>query len=156
MIGNPYGQFLQNTQSNFNNSYGQNQGYNAYGQQMQQPQLIPQQQPQQQNIIRVNGYEGAKAYTMNANSVVALFDANEQKFYLKQADGGGFSTINVYEYLPYEQNKVEEHKSQDFVSREEFEQFKSQLIEMTKNTGQEDIISNKPTKTNKSSTKVEV
>ena len=148
MVGNPYGQFLQNTQSNFNNSYGQNQMYNSYGQQMQQPQVMPQQQTQQQNIIRVNGYEGAKAYTMNANSVVALFDANEQKFYLKQADGGGFSTINTYEYVAYEENKTELQTSQDFVNREEFEQFKSQLINMVQSE-------QKTTKTSRTTTKAE-
>ena len=60
----------------------QNQYYN---QQMTNQQFLP--QTQTQNIIRVNGIEGAKAYQMNANSIVSLFDANEDIMYIKSTDG---------------------------------------------------------------------
>lgn len=48
-------------------------------------------QPSQ--IIRVNGLPGAQAYQMGANASVALFDANEDYFYIKSTDGAGFASI---------------------------------------------------------------
>ncbi len=155
MIGNPYGQFLQNTQG-INYGQQQNANYGNYNQTIPQ-QTVPQPMSQQQNVVRVNGLEGAKAYTMNANSVVALFDANEEKFYLKISDGANFSTINTYSYTPYEENKVEVNQTQEFVSRAEFEQFKSQLMSMA-STMQEKVEepTTKVTRSSKSTTKAEV
>ena len=40
-------------------------------------------------IVRVNGYQGAQAYQMGANSAAVLFDANEDIFYKKITDGAG-------------------------------------------------------------------
>ena len=44
-------------------------------------------------LIRVTGFDGAKAYQMPPNSSVALFDSNEDIFYVKTTDGAGFPTI---------------------------------------------------------------
>lgn len=41
----------------------------------------------ERGIVRVNGIQGAQAYQMGANSSVALFDANEDFFYIKTTDG---------------------------------------------------------------------
>ena len=62
-------------QNNFSNPYVALMGYN---QNMYTP---PAEIPQ--NLIRVNGIDGAKAYQMPANSTVALFDANEDVMYIK-------------------------------------------------------------------------
>lgn len=43
----------------------------------------------QESITRVTGEEGAKAYQMAPNSSAALFDGNEDIFYLKTTDGAG-------------------------------------------------------------------
>ena len=39
--------------------------------------------PQGQQLEKVNGMESAKAYPTSPNSMVALFDANDDVFYLK-------------------------------------------------------------------------
>ena len=43
----------------------------------------------ERGIVRVNGIQGAQAYQTGANSSVALFDANEDFFYIKTTDGAG-------------------------------------------------------------------
>ena len=111
----------------FQNPYasltGQNQFYNP---QMMNP--TPRQpQEQTQSLIRVNGIDGAKAYQMPANSTVALFDSNEDIMYVKSTDGAGFPSIRTFEFT----EKVNvERKSPDveYISREEFEKFKKELM----------------------------
>ena len=53
---------------------------------------------QAQSLVRVTGIEGAKAYQMPPNSMMALFDANDDLFYFKTTDGGGFPTIKVFRF----------------------------------------------------------
>lgn len=75
--------------------YG-NQGYPQYGQQTQQP------MQQQTGLNRVTGIEGARAFAVNPNSVVALFDDTQDVFYVKSTDSGGFPTIRGYRFTPIE------------------------------------------------------
>ena len=72
-------------------------------------------QNQSQQIVSVNGMEGAKAYQMYPNSTVALFDSNNDIFYLKKTDGAGFATIRRFKFVEIgeEENKV----SSDFEKR---------------------------------------
>lgn len=52
-------------------------------------------------LIRVNGRAGAEAYYMDApNSEAALFDANDDVFYFKSTDGGGYPTIRAFRFEP--------------------------------------------------------
>ena len=69
--------------------------YNAY---QQSPQMQYTGNTQQQGLVRVTGIEGAKAYQMPPNSMMALFDANDDIFYFKTTDGGGFPTIKVFRF----------------------------------------------------------
>lgn len=63
-------------------------------------------QPQMstQNLIRVNGIDGAKAYQMSANSTVALFDTNEDIMYVKSTDGAGFPSIRTFSFTEIKEN----------------------------------------------------
>ena len=54
----------------------------------------------ERGIVRVNGIQGAQAYQMGANSSVALFDANEDFFYIKTTDGAGFASIRKFKFVP--------------------------------------------------------
>ena len=76
-------------------------------------------------LIRVTGMDGAKAYQMSANSVVALFDSNEDILYIKSTDGANFPTIKTFKFIPYEVS--ENTPNTDFISREEFENFKQEV-----------------------------
>ena len=118
----------------------QNQYYN---QQMNNQQFLP--QTQTQNLIRVNGIEGAKAYQMNANSIVSLFDANEDIMYIKSTDGAGFPSIRTFSFTEVkEENKPTQQV--DYISREEFEEFKKELM----NNGKQSISRSKSNLTDKS------
>lgn len=131
MFQNPYASLMPQ----------QNQYYNP---QMNNQQIFP--QIQTQNLIRVNGIEGAKAYQMSANSIVSLFDANEDIMYIKSTDGAGFPSIRTFSFTEVkEENKPAQQV--DYISREEFEEFKKELM----NNGKQSISRSKSNLTDKSS-----
>lgn len=130
MFQNPYASLMPQ----------QNQYYNP---QMNNQQIYP--QIQTQNLIRVNGIEGAKAYQMSANSIVSLFDANEDIMYIKSTDGAGFPSIRTFSFTEVkEENKPAQQV--DYISREEFEEFKKELM----NNGKQSISRSKSNLTDKS------
>lgn len=82
------------------------------------PQAI---QPAAQEIIRVTGVEGARAYPIAPNSRVALFDDGRDVFYIKSADGGGYPTLTAFTFAPLQDAPA---ASADYVTRAEFEELK--------------------------------
>lgn len=115
-----------------------------YPQSMNNQQIIPQEQPQ--NLIRVNGIDGAKAYQMPANSTVSLFDSNEDIMYIKNTDGAGFPSIRMFRFEEIKETTKNEEK-QDYISRKEFEEFKKELM----NNGKQSISRSKSNLADKSS-----
>lgn len=89
-------------------------------------------------LIRVTGIDGAKAYQTQPNSTVALFDGNEDIFYIKTTDGANFPTIRSFKFVPYEPEKETITNNIDFVNRTEFEEFKTK-IEGLINNGKQSI-----------------
>lgn len=69
-------------------------------------------------LIRVTGMDGAKAYQMPPNSVVPLFDADNDIMYVKSTDGAGFPTIRAFAFQPVE-DKPE--PVPQYVTRDEFD-----------------------------------
>ena len=52
------------------------------------------------NIIWVQGIEGAKAWQLNPNSMVILLDSEaEGKMYIKVSDNIGMSSLRVFNYI---------------------------------------------------------
>lgn len=84
--------------------------------------------PLPQTLTRVTGLDGAKAYQMAPNSVVPLFDSNEDIMYIKSTDGAGFPTIKSFAFTEITEKATSQTKTEDFVSREEFESFKKELM----------------------------
>lgn len=121
MFQNPYAALMGQSQPYYN-----------------QPQIMNNQpmmtQEPIQNLIRVNGIEGAKAYQMPANSTVALFDANNDILYVKCTDGAGFPSIRTFTFTEVKEVENETTKV-DYISREEFENFKKELM----NNGKQSI-----------------
>lgn len=62
--------------------------------------------------------DGAKAYQMPPNSVVPLFDADNDIVYVKSTDGAGFPTIRAFAFQPVE-DKPEPVRQ--YVTRDEFD-----------------------------------
>lgn len=95
---------------------------------------VPFQQPLN-NLIRVTGYEGAKAYEMPPNSVVALFDGNDDVFYIKTSDGAGFSTIKVFDFFPRQESvaattATTQGNTIDYATKQDLETMQAQIEEL--------------------------
>lgn len=90
--------------------------YNPY-----QPQFVlPQEQPQTQQIQYVNGVESAKQYQLPPNSSVILMDANEAIFYTKTTDASGYGVIKAYTFS----------ESEQVAPQDEIKQIKAELDEV--------------------------
>lgn len=75
----------------FENPYMQ---YNPYFQQPQMP---------RQEVIKVNGENGARAYTIGANSSALLLDSSGRLVWLVTTDGAGYKTIAPYDITPHQE-----------------------------------------------------
>lgn len=88
--------------------------------------MSQQQFNQPQNVLKVNGIEGARAYQMAPNSMAALFDSNEDIFYIKTSDAGGFSNIQAYSFKRIEERPAAEPNN-NYVTRKEFDELKEAI-----------------------------
>lgn len=77
----------------------QNPFFNPYGF-MQQPQPVQPQQPPQQ-VVRVNGENGARAYGIGANSSALLLDESGTMVWLITSDGAGYKSVSAYDIVPH-------------------------------------------------------
>lgn len=78
-------------------------------------------------LIRVTGIDGAKAFQMPPNSVVPLFDSDNDILYVKSTDGAGFPTIRTFAFTPLNQESAKQNA--EFVTVEEFNQFKQEVLD---------------------------
>jgi hypothetical protein len=80
--------------------------YNQYAPTFMQPQAQPfqswGQNPQRQEIVRVNGENGARAYQLAPNSSALLLDESAPLVWLVQTDGAGYKTATPYTIAPYQ------------------------------------------------------
>lgn len=104
-------------------------------------QLYPQPQPQyphiaSNGIIWVQGEAGAKSYLVAPNNTVQLWDSENNVIYLKSADASGMPSMRILDYTIRENNAQEGGNSLKndsvYVTKEEFEKFKEELLEKTK------------------------
>ena len=85
-----------NFQNPFIGSYG-------YGQAMPGQYMPPgiQQAPAQQ-VVRVNGENGARAFQIGANSSALLLDESGLMVWLVTSDGAGYKTVQAYDIAPHQ------------------------------------------------------
>lgn len=55
-----------------------------------------------QEIIKVNGENGAKAFQLAPNCSALLLDENNPLVWLVQTDGAGYKTVSPYTISPYQ------------------------------------------------------
>ena len=82
-------------------------------------------QGQIKSLTRVNGLEGAKAFQVMPRETVALFDGNDDIFYIKSADDGGFPTIKAYRFTEVDLTGVK--PTNDYVTKSEFEELRNEV-----------------------------
>ncbi len=89
-----------------------------------QPQTPQVAQGQQviQGVRFVSGIEEAKNCTIPLGSKALLMDKEKDRFYLKETDVTGVSTVSEFEF-----KKVEAEARQEYITRQEFEQLSAQL-----------------------------
>ena len=68
-------------------------------------------QPQRQELIRVNGLEGAKNYPLSPGSTVALFDAETDTMFIKSMDADGFPSIRTFTFMETTSNPADTTES---------------------------------------------
>ena len=78
--------------------YPYNNPYAAYPQQN-----TGQYQMQPQQIVKVSGEPGARAYQMPANSSALLLDETAPVVWLKTTDGAGYPQLTPYKIEPFKQ-----------------------------------------------------
>ena len=108
--------------NNFINPYQNNAIYGPLPFQVQQPQTPAQQ------LVKVSGLDGAKAYQMPPNSAAALFHESEDLFYVKTTDGAGFPTIRAFRFEPLEEPAAKTVEVEKYVTIDEFEAFKKEVL----------------------------
>ena len=80
----------------------------------------------QTNIAKVNGLESVKACATVPQSKMVYFDANEDIFYIKETDINNYPTIRSYKF---EEIKPKENlKTVEYVTIDEFNKFKEELL----------------------------
>ena len=87
----------------------QNPFLNPYGVPQQYPtQVMQPMQPAAQQVVRVNGENGARTYQLGANSSAILLDESGLMVWLVTSDGAGYKTVQAYDIIPH---KAEPDKS---------------------------------------------
>lgn len=101
-------------------------------------------------IIFVQGETGAKAYQIPINSTVLLMSSEANEFFIKSTDQAGFPTIKKYRFTEVTPTKTTEQeqqvKTQNFVTREEFEALKNEIKQLKEPKNEPDNENVKPKK----------
>lgn len=84
----------------------------------------PQQQANVVNMILVNSEEEARNYALNPGNSVFLMDSNNSVFYTKSVDFSGIATFKKYQFS--EVTDTPAPSQGDYITREEFEEWKKQ------------------------------
>ena len=84
------------------------------------------------NIVWVQGIEGAKAWQLNPNSMTIMLDSeNEGKMYIKVSDQIGISSLRIFNYkeeLPSE-NKNNQVDLSQYVTRDEIKNLVKECLD---------------------------
>ena len=84
-------------------NYG-NPFLNPYGQQ-----FMPTVQQPAQQVVRVSGENGARAYQLPPNSSALLLDETGVMIWLVTSDGAGYKTVSAYDIQPHKTETAREY-----------------------------------------------
>lgn len=74
-------------------------------------------------ILRVNGIEEARNFSIKSGDEAVLFDNNDDIFYIKKADEVGRNILHAFRYEEIQLDEV----STNGVSKKDFEDFKTEI-----------------------------
>jgi hypothetical protein len=75
----------------------------------QQGPMMYQQAQQTQQVVRVNGENGARAYQIGPNGSALLLDESGTIVWLVTTDGAGYKTVGAYDITPHRQPAVPDY-----------------------------------------------
>lgn len=83
---------------------------------------VGQSQPQRQEVVKVNGENGARAYPIGPNSSAWLLDESGRISWLVLTDGAGYKTVEPYDIQPHQKAPAPDYTTlEDRIARlEEF------------------------------------
>ena len=85
--------------------------YGNFYPQMPQNPYMQAVQPQKQEVIKVNGENGARAYQMPPNSSALLLDESGQLVWLVVSDGACYKSIGAYDITPHEEASAPDYST---------------------------------------------
>lgn len=88
-----------------------NNPFNTFNTYPQYNQIVNQQNYQRQEVVKVNGQNGAQAYNLPPNSSILMLDEQQPVVWLKTTDGAGYPTITPYKIEPFQAEKPVDVKS---------------------------------------------
>ena len=91
--------------------YEYNPYLNPYLNMYQQNQQPIQQQMPKQEVVKVNGENGARAYPLGANSSALLLDESGTMVWLAVSDGAGYRTVSAYDITPHQTAPAQDYSS---------------------------------------------
>ena len=86
----------------FMNPYLNPYGLQNYGQ-VQPSVMMPQMQTTPQQVVKVNGEPGARAYQMGPNSSALLLDESGLMVWVCTTDGASYKTVTAYDIVPHKE-----------------------------------------------------
>lgn len=92
------------------NGYNTNPYYNPYANQFQNNYQNVIQYPQEQ-VKKVNGENGARAYPLGANSSALLLDECGTIVWLKTTDSASYATVTPYDITPHQVAKQPDYST---------------------------------------------
>lgn len=128
-----YAQKKANLMQNF---YNQQQNPSMVNQNMQNAAQTTQPPAQNVNWIYVSGIDGAKSQIVQPGQTAWMMDNNEPYFYVKSVDGVGSSTFRIFQFaevqdIAPEQAAQPQIDLSQYVQRDEFDNLKAQLEQLT-------------------------
>lgn len=103
------------------NPYIQNPSGYVYNQ-------TPYTSPKSQNdLLQVNGLEGARNYPVSPNCRVVLFDSNQDIFYIKSTDSGGYPSISTFQFSAVQEQNTQ---LQNFATKDDLGAVLAQIQEL--------------------------
>ena len=88
---------------NYNNPF-----INPYG---MAPQYQPPIAPASQQVVRVNGENGARTFQIGANGSALLLDESGLMVWLVTSDGAGYKTVQAYDITPHKEAQAPDYGS---------------------------------------------
>lgn len=101
-----------------------------------QPQMMPQQTPDQTGPIWVQGEAGAKSFLVGPGKTVPLWDSEAQVIYMKSADASGMPSMKVLDYTVRENPSIPSKgpvSTQEYATKNEVDDIKDKMEKVKDN-----------------------